>query len=98
MDVIPKLPRLAETEVRGEGKIPPKSLAFPGSGGHRLGQKSGEIAPQNGVEGEDQSSRLATQIRSMNDLLSRYKPGFSLLEAYTVTLGDSSHKIRKERS
>ena len=33
MDVIPKLPRLAETEVRGEGKIPPKSLAFPGSGG-----------------------------------------------------------------
>ena len=32
----------------------------------------------------------------MNDLLSRHQPGFSLLGTYPVTLGDSSHGLRKD--
>ena len=94
MDVISKLPRLAETEVRGEGKIPPKNLAFSGAGDRR-GQNMAELPPKR-RQCREPSSRLTAPIRSMNDLLSRYKPGFSLLEAYTVTLNDSSHEIRKD--
>ena len=37
-------PRLAETEVRGEGKIPPKSLHSPDQGAHRA--KLEELSPK----------------------------------------------------
>ena len=75
MDVISKLPRLAETEVRGEGKTPPKSLAFSGVRGSSWA-KHGEIGPNPRREWRGPGSRLTTQIRSMNDLFSRHSAGF----------------------
>ena len=88
--------KIAQIEVRENGKIPPKSLACAAAEAHPR-QNMEELAPKRRQRREP-SSRLTAPIRSMNDLLSRHSPGFSLLEAYTVTLNDSSHKIRKERS
>ena len=85
---------LKEQNFGRKKKSRPKNLTLCGAKGHR-GQNIEELAPNRGWR-LGPGSRLTTQIRSMNDLFSRLQPGLFLLETYPVTLGDSSHKIRKD--